>query len=89
MPAREPASFWRENVVAVVILKGVLARMSKWRKQVIKCYKFSILQSGEVLTSFNNDNIANFSGEKWYKEEFRGVYFLKIREKTLSQISYS
>ena len=35
--AREPASFWRENVVAVVILLRVLARMSKWRKQVIKC----------------------------------------------------
>ena len=26
--AREPASFWRENVVAVVILLQVLARMS-------------------------------------------------------------
>ena len=34
---REPASFWRENVVAVVNLLRVLARMSKWRKQVIKC----------------------------------------------------
>ena len=29
--AREPASFWRENVVAVVILRRVLARMSKGR----------------------------------------------------------
>ena len=35
--AREPASFWRENVVAVVILLRVLARMSKWPKQDIKC----------------------------------------------------
>ena len=35
--ARKPASFWRENVVAVVILLRVLARMSKWRKQDIKC----------------------------------------------------
>ena len=26
--------------------------------------RFSILQSGEVLTSVNNDNSANFSGEK-------------------------
>ena len=25
---------------------------------------FSFLQSGEVLTSFNHDNGANFSGEK-------------------------
>ena len=44
---------------------------------------FSILQSGEGSTSFNNDNSANFSGEEKYSEEFRGVYFLTIREKTL------
>ena len=50
---------------------------------------FSILQSGEVLTSFKKDNSANFSGEKKYNEEFRGVYFLTIREKTLNEISYS
>ena len=43
---------------------------------------FSILQSGEVSTSFNNDNSANFSGDKKYNEAFRGVYFLTICEKT-------
>ena len=32
---REP-SFWREKVVAVVILLRGLARMSQWRKQNIK-----------------------------------------------------
>ena len=42
-----------------------------------------------VLTSFNNDNSANVSGEKKYNEEFRGVYCLTIREKTSNQISYS
>ena len=50
---------------------------------------FSILQSGEGSTSFNNDNSSNFSCEKKYNEEFRGVYFLTIREKTLNQTSYS
>ena len=35
----------------------------------------------EVLTSFNNDNSAKFSGEKKYNEEFREVYFLTLREK--------
>ena len=44
---------------------------------------FSILQSGEGSTSFKNDNSANFSGEEKYSEEFRGVHFLTIREKTL------
>ena len=50
---------------------------------------FSILQSREVLTFFNNDNRANFSGEKRYNEQFLGVYFLRLRGKTLNQISYS
>ena len=49
---------------------------------------FSILQSGEVLNSFKNDNNVNFSGEKKYREEFLGVYFLTIRGETLNQISY-
>ena len=39
--------------------------------------------------SFNNDNNAHFSGKKKYNEEFQGVYFLTIREKTLNQISYT
>ena len=42
---------------------------------------FSILQSGEVSTFFNNVNSANFSGEKKYNEGLRGVYFLTIHEK--------
>ena len=37
---REPASFWRENVIAVVILLRVLARMSSWWEQVFKCKTF-------------------------------------------------
>ena len=47
------------------------------------------MQSGEALTSFNNDNSANLSGEKKYNEEFPAVYFLIIREKILNEISYS
>ena len=50
--AREPASFWRENVIAVVILLRVLARMSKWREQVTKCkkiYHFAIGRGLNIL----------------------------------------
>ena len=72
-----------------VILPRVLARCLRSRKKFSGVRSFSILQSGEGSTSFNNDNSANFSGEKKYNEEFRGVYFLTIREKTLNQISYS
>ena len=46
-----PASFWRENVIVVVKVQ-ILARMSWWRKQVIKYYKFNSLRSGEDLTTF-------------------------------------
>ena len=81
MIAREAASFWLEMVVAVVIRSGG-DKLSNIRS-------FIILQSGEGLTSFNNDNSANFSGEKKCNEEFQGVYFLTIREKTLNEISYS
>ena len=51
MRAREPTSFWRENVVAVLTLLRVLAIMSKWGKRVFKCWKFYHLRSGERLTS--------------------------------------
>ena len=51
---------------------------------VVAGTSLSILQSGEVLASFNNDNSVNFSGEKRYNEEFRDVYFLTIHEKTLN-----
>ena len=62
--AREIASFWRENVIAVVILLRVLARMSYWRKQVIKCKKFYRYRIGRGLKPFNKNKSANFSGEK-------------------------
>ena len=34
----EPMSFWRENVIAIVILLRVLARMPWWREQVINFF---------------------------------------------------
>ena len=59
MLAREPATFWRENVIAVVILQRVLARMLQWREQVITVRSFIILLSGEVLTSFSMNDRTN------------------------------
>ena len=84
MHAREPASFWRENVVAVVTLLRVLARMSKWRKQVIYPDQMLVVLSfcdWERVTSFTKGNSANFSSQKWYNEAFQGVYILRIRKK--------
>ena len=65
--AREPASFWREKVVAVITPLRVLARMSKWGKQVVKCKKFYHFAFREDVTSFTKGNSADLSGEKMVK----------------------
>ena len=59
MLAREPASFWRESAIAVVIVLQVLAKMSKWQKQVIKCQKFCHFAIGRA--SSKDKRSANFS----------------------------
>ena len=48
---------------------------------------FIILRPGEGLTSFDKDNSVKFL-VKTYNNAFRGIYFLRIREKPFSQISY-
>ena len=55
MRAREPASFWRENVVVEV---------AETRYQMLEVFNI-ILLSGESVTSFTKGNSANFSSEKW------------------------
>ena len=47
---REPVSFWKKNVIAVVILLQGLVRM--WWEQVIKCkriYNFAIGRGFHLL----------------------------------------
>ena len=69
MRAREPESFWRENVIAVVMSfskKIEVAEISSDRG-------FVILGSREGLTLFNNYNSATFSGGKTRNEAFRGA----------------
>ena len=86
MRAREPASFWPENVIAAVIVLRVLARMSPGSggSKLSNAISFTILGSGEGLPSFDKNNGANFSGGKTYNEALWGIYILRIREKTLS-----
>ena len=49
---------------------------------VEKKYQMKEVFSFYVLTSFNKDNNANFSGEKKNCDEaFRGVHSLRIRKK--------
>ena len=54
-------------MVAVITPLRVLARISKWGKQVIKCKSFIILRSVEDVTSFTKGNSADLSGEKMVK----------------------
>ena len=61
MRAREPASFWRENVIAVVIL---LRKFRSGGNRLSNVGHFMILRSGKGLTFFNKNNCANVSGEK-------------------------
>ena len=68
MLAREPASFWRENVVAVVTVLRVLASCENVKvaeNKLSNVRSFIILRSGEGITSFTKGNSANFSSEKW------------------------
>ena len=82
--AREPASFWRENMIAVVILLRHLER-----DKLYSVWGFIILRPGDGLSFFTKDNSANFLVKKKCNEAFLRVYNLRIREKTLSQISHS
>ena len=43
MRARKPASFWRENMIAVVILPRVLARTETFRFKDEDDYEYEIL----------------------------------------------
>ena len=55
----DPASFWRENVIAVFSGGNKLSNVRG----------FIIMQSGEGLTSFDKDSSAYFSSEKKRKEK--------------------
>ena len=65
MHAREPASFWRENVVGVILCYEFSGEFRGGENKISNVRSFIILRSGERVTSFTKDNNANFSREKW------------------------
>ena len=65
MLAREPASFGRENVVAVVTLLRVLARNVEVAQTSYQMLEVLSLCDQESVTYFTKGNSANFSSEKW------------------------
>lgn len=69
--ARAPASFWRLNVIAVVILVRVLARI--W-KNVIKCYKFHhfVIGRGLKLRQYKMTVLTFLLKKKMNNEDFWG-----------------
>ena len=72
MRALESASFWRENMIAVVMAV----------KQVIYFLKFYRYAIGSGLTPVNKNKLADSSTEKKHNEVFPGVYFFEIIRKT-------
>ena len=62
-------------MIAVVMLQRVLARMSKWKKQVINVRGFKGFYVRGLKT------VLTFSVNQEYNEAFRGVYFLRMRKK--------
>jgi len=83
--AREPASFLQEKVIVIFIPLRVLGRVV-----AETCYEMlEVLRPVEGLTSFNEDNSGNFSGEKSRMKLSRVSTFREYAKRTLSQISYS
>ena len=74
--AREPTSFGRENVTAIVILSRC-----GWNKES-NVRSFIISLSVEGWTSFSINNRTNFIDEKTVKWGFPGCLFLRTRAKT-------
>ena len=73
-------------MITVVIPLRVLARISFWREQVMTVYHFVIGRG--LLTSFNENNRANFPGvEKSAMKPSRVSIFRRIEIKNLSTIS--
>ena len=77
MRAREPASFWRGKVTGVVILPRALARMRISGNKLSLVKSLIIFPSGEGQTAFNENNHANYCGEKICNKAFQGVYFVE------------
>ena len=72
-------------MVAVVTLPRVLARMLCQRTQVISVIVFIILRLGNSLISFNQDNSANFFGEKDGQLSYPGCLLFEVKSRTRSR----
>ena len=73
MRAREPASFWRENVRDSCRYSTTECRECRSGGNKLSNDKsFIILRSGEGLTPFKENNVLTFILKK-YNETFRGV----------------
>ena len=76
---REPASFWRENVIADAFHYEFLPACRSGENKLSSVRSFITLSSGEGLTFFNNDNSANVFDGKKVHQNFLGSRFLRIR----------
>ena len=75
-------------IVIVILLRVLAISLVSGQKFNIECYRFCYLRLGDSLTSFKI-TVLIFFVKKMYNEAIRGVYYLRIREKTLTQILHS
>ena len=72
-------------IVIVILLRVLAISLGSGQKFNIECYRFCYLRLADSLTSFKI-TVPIFLVKKMDNEAIRGVYYLRIREKTLSQI---
>ena len=72
-------------IVIVILLRVLAISLVSGQKFNIECYRFCYFRLGDSLTSFKI-TVLIFLVKKMYNEAIWGVYYLRIREKTLSQI---
>ena len=77
MRVRELASFYYYFTSFIEVFRSGGSKSSN----LLIARSFTILRSGEALTSFNKNNLVDFSVEKMFNEAFRDDYFLRLREK--------
>ena len=70
---REPASFWRENVVAVVIIEA-----AKTREQMLEGDNFAIGRGRNLLHIQYVRRTHNLENGRWYEQELHNTEYVVI-----------
>ena len=68
-------------IVIVILLRVLAISLVSGQKFNIEFYRFCYLRLGDSLTSFNQDNSANFFGEKDVQRSYPGCLLFENTRK--------